>query len=493
MIAHLRKLIQYTRHCEFMRRINFLTLIHLFFWFSISLILLTSCQKDKNPFKSDEPAPLPRDRLLTDEELYTQEDPKAPAEKDEWIAWIEENHIPIRSLYCDDFTDLQFLKPLLQNKRIVQLGESGHGVAQFNQAKVRLIKFLHQKCGFDIIAFESSIFECFYVNEHMDSLTACEAMRISIFSLWHTWEVEPLFQYIKGCLNTNNSLKLAGFDIQAGSIKGVGHRPNFFKNVISRIDPEYAKTVYQLDSTFISKYGDEFNTYLEINEADLIEGYESISNYFNQHMDELQQAHPDHPGIPLVAKQTALSIVQYIHGKTSEDNKSGSEIRDKGMADNIDFLLDALYPGHKIIVWAHNCHIRHANNSIIIPEYPITWVNTNCPFQNMGSWLAQRYRPELYTIGLYMYRGQAAGNSRDVYDIEPATSGSLESIFYRARKMYCYVDLYNETRNNGNSWMFENINAKAWGSYPLKMVLKDQYDGIIFIDTVTPPDYIEAY
>ena len=48
----------------------------------------------------------------------------------------------------------------------MQLGESGHGVAEFNHAKVRLIKFLHQQMGFDVIAFESGLFECFNADRH---------------------------------------------------------------------------------------------------------------------------------------------------------------------------------------------------------------------------------------------------------------------------------------------------------------------------------------
>ena len=43
------------------------------------------------------------------------------------------------------FEDLEMLKPLLHDKRIVFLGESSHGVAQFNLAKTRLIQFYIRK------------------------------------------------------------------------------------------------------------------------------------------------------------------------------------------------------------------------------------------------------------------------------------------------------------------------------------------------------------
>jgi erythromycin esterase len=69
--------------------------------------------------------------------------------------------VPIRSLVAaGDFSDLAPLADFVGNRRIVLLGESGHGVAEFNHLKVRLVKYLHEELGFDVVAFESSFYEC---------------------------------------------------------------------------------------------------------------------------------------------------------------------------------------------------------------------------------------------------------------------------------------------------------------------------------------------
>lgn len=46
------------------------------------------------------------------------------------IDWLKDHTYSIQLHELDDHSDLYFLKPLLQNKRVVFLGENGHGVAE---------------------------------------------------------------------------------------------------------------------------------------------------------------------------------------------------------------------------------------------------------------------------------------------------------------------------------------------------------------------------
>src|SRR5262245_47146742 len=81
-----------------------------------------------------------------------------------WVAWARDHSFPVASIApsaTEEFADLQFLKQVIGDRRLVQLGESGHGVAEFDSAKARLVQFFHEQMGFDVIAFESSMYECF--------------------------------------------------------------------------------------------------------------------------------------------------------------------------------------------------------------------------------------------------------------------------------------------------------------------------------------------
>jgi erythromycin esterase len=75
--------------------------------------------------------------------------------------WIVANAIDIRSIDAkdEDFSDLEPLMRAIGSARVVQLGEPSHGAGSAFAAKARLIKFLHQRMGFDIVAWESGFYE----------------------------------------------------------------------------------------------------------------------------------------------------------------------------------------------------------------------------------------------------------------------------------------------------------------------------------------------
>jgi len=447
-------------------------------------IFVVNCSED-NPAEvvvdGLPPCPLPGDN-----ELATEPDSLAVPVDSIHVAWMLANHETVRSLTSEEFCDLEFLAPILEGKTLVQLGESGHGVGEFDQAKVRLIKYLHEELGFDVIAFESSVYECFKAGREAGTLSAANVMFNSIFGVWHAEETLELFEYIKRTQATDRPLTLAGFDIQISSYSGVEGRHRFLGDVVARLDPGRAQMTAILDSTFVLMFrqgSTQFESFINSAGDTYRAFYEDLVDFFDASADTLRSLYTDDPLIPLVARQTAWSMIHFIDEyKYLHDYNALIYIRDSAMAENVDFLVDQAYPGEKIIIWAHNFHIRHKNEETYHPY--------DYNKETMGAWVAERHRPYLYTVGLYMYRGSAATNSREIYDVYPTLQGSLEGIMYRARKKYVFVDMLGESDEPGNSWMFDAISAKSWGVSGVRMVPRDQYDAILFIDTVHPPHYV---
>ena len=403
-----------------------------------------------------------------------------------WLAWARANHYPVAAVQSfdgDTFQDLQFFKTVLGQRRLVQLGESGHGVAEFNHAKVRLIKFLHQQMGFDVIAFESGLFECFNADATVAAHTAALLMRNCIFGVWHTTEVLPLFEYIKSTQGTERPLTLAGFDTQMSSGLGSSYRPAFFANLVRAIDPARAAVVESTDREHITRYSQGPTTYPKTAEASLTEFYGGLELFFQEHRERLTAEFG--PALPLVAERAAFSMLRFMEQmRASADRPNdasengGGGIRDFGMANNLTFLANDLYPGRKIMIWAHNFHIRHDNSA------------TTSRQPTMGQWIRERFRDELYTIGLYMDRGTAAQNNRVVYPINPGPVNTMEWVMANTGSPLLFMDFLHQQRVDGNSWMFAPTTQREWGTNSFSMVPRNQYDGVLFIDAVKAPSYL---
>lgn len=74
-----------------------------------------------------------------------------PTSRADRVQWLQQHAAPIRSTdpADEDFADLAPLRAAIGKSRIVMLGEQSHGDGTTFLAKTRMIKYLHEKLGFD--------------------------------------------------------------------------------------------------------------------------------------------------------------------------------------------------------------------------------------------------------------------------------------------------------------------------------------------------------
>lgn len=134
------------------------------------------------------------------------------------VRWIQQNAVRFNSIdpADTDFSDLQSLKQMIGDARIVQLGEQSHGDGACFQTKIRLIKFLHQEMGYDVLAFESGIYDCRRAWQAFQQGTDPEhAARTGVFGIWTgSKQTAELWSYLADQASSNKPLELAGFDCQ---------------------------------------------------------------------------------------------------------------------------------------------------------------------------------------------------------------------------------------------------------------------------------------
>ncbi len=450
---------------------------YLFIFIALIFFLFQSCSDESNPVNSQND-----DNEI---EVKTPVDPNAPEVKKEWEDWIKVNANKIESITSENFEDLQFFKTIILNKSIIQLGESTHGAKEFNQSKVRFIKFLHQEMGFNIIAFESSVFDCFYGNNSAKTNSASDLMGGTIYGVWHTREVLELFNYVKSTQASQNPLRIVGFDMKPSGSSRLS-RSRYLRDALNKLDAQQALKVYELDSYMINNnlyYSQTAPEFLSIKDS-LLNDYQEVLNFLVENWDEFLTQYPSGSDIPHIVRLTIKSNIAGLNFYEATQRGSGqsTRIRDMEMAYNLEYLFRNVYNDEKFIVWAHNFHIRHDN------------ARTNSGVNTMGYYLKNSIslNAELYTIGFYMYKGRSAYNDKTPAIVTPCTSQNIEAIFYRTRHHYSFVDMFYQAKNDGNSWMFESMNLKSWGISEISMIARNQYDGLFFVYETSMPDYVST-
>lgn len=268
-------------------------------------------------------------------------------------SWVQRRSYEIDSLSSDDYSDLQFLEVLLEGKRIVALGEDDHWTKEQSRMKVRLIQYLHQELGYEVIVFESNLLDCYLANQHLETLSPQEAIG-SLSRPWRTESVLPLFEYLASQIESASPLILAGFDIQTGFIE---NSPEFFYDLLIEYDAEFARKIRKLESTYlkISSTGSKNDLDAAVSEFsdfhDSIEIYDHLAYYLEVNAEGIKKAYTGNLNSVDAARQFAWSKARFLEQIDSGTSSlEGGNIRDYAMAQNVIFLAEELYPDKKIIL-----------------------------------------------------------------------------------------------------------------------------------------------
>lgn len=407
-----------------------------------------------------------------------------PLVDENWRDWLVANHHRIASLdiHEPDDSDLDFLQAAIGSRRIVLLGESSHRVDEFDQAKARVIRYLHERMGFDVLVFEANIYSCFRANEQLLAMSPDDAMHDSIYPIWDCAATLDLFTYLKQTQTSADPMVLAGMDIQESrNNSAVGDSPDQLYALIAPLDPTYAESVRTMELSLIRNYHSD--GWLSVHASELNAEYGALSDWLDAHMDALIAANPQRPLWPRIARRLAWGRRQEMFEiQAGSSTRQGAEYRDQGMAANVETLL-ALYPGKKIIIWAHNAHIQKSGATVGAASISMP------PFRDTGELLMADHAPDMYAIGLYMLRGITEDLAGREMSVRRPLEGSLEALLYAARRKAGFVDLLGAAKEPGTAWMDQTTPTLDWGAWPQLMVPRDQYDGILWVDTVHPPVY----
>jgi erythromycin esterase len=408
----------------------------------------------------------------------------------DYIQFNLQQSTPIMTLTeTSSWQDLTPLGNAIGKRRLVQLGESSHGSGSTNQLKTRIIKYLHQQHQFNVIAFESSTFACGRQFEQNTALLANELLSSCLFGIWQTHEVLELFRYIKQTQQTDNPLRLAGFDVQVSSFsENSASQATFFQRALPHINATLRQEVIHAANDAYALH-QLMNQCLDNDNS----ACQQIKNRHAAHKAELQRLQNAIAGqttyLGVLAELTLLSYEHAIDMRLSIAERTGRIFhpRDLGMATMATALAERLFPQDRIMLWAHNMHVAE--------DFPTQSLrNTN--ERVMGMWLADRWKDDLFTIGFYLSSGEQANNDRQVFPMSANSPDGVEGIFAatfqqdnRGRARLLVLPKQNQA-GRGDDWLHQPISNKVWSSTENSSIMAQSYDAIIVIRDAQAPRYL---
>jgi erythromycin esterase len=406
------------------------------------------------------------------------------------ISWLKANALPIASAEPGtDFKDLEQLRPLIGDARIVSLGEATHGTREFFKLKHRMIEYCVSQLGFTVIGFEAEYGAALAVNDYVlnGRGNAPDVVAGMGFWTWDTEEVVELVEWVRAWnLANTRKVKFYGFDMQSSPASGM-----HLLAYLERVAPHFAAVCEQNIAPLASAYAaDDLRFMPTIAREQAASQLATVLDAFTtQRADWVSRSSETEWHL---ARQSAIVLDQFAR-INAMDNESLSwakswRFRDQCMAANVRSLLDAEGQGTKAVLWAHNGHVQRSP-SVFFKVIELT---------NMGSHLHTMFGNEMVVFGFAFNQGSfqavdETGKLRD-HTVPPAPDGFIDAALAATGLPLLALDLANIPPDGPLAkWLAAKPSQRSIGAvfygdhtnYSEVANPRDKYDILLFVERTT--------
>lgn len=403
------------------------------------------------------------------------------------VDWVAKHSHALKTIDPADtaFDDLAPLKALIGDARIVLLGEQSHGDGAVFHAKTRLIRYLHQELGFDVLAFESGLYDCRRAwRAFRDGQPPLTAAQLGIFGIWTgSREVQPLIEYLSSQARGARPLELAGFDDQMTALASRKHLADDVKALATSLGDKV------VDAATLTLFTESLES-LARNEplGERLEPFIKACTTIEQASTAAGDGKSGDAALEFrfwsQYFRSLRTLARQIESK--QNMAASSNLRDRQMAENLAWLATELYPGRKIIVWAASFHIMANPQMILRPDRTSAYAETKIMGHELKTLVDRR---ECFTVGFTSFTGRTSPWFQSPRPLPPLPAGSLEDILEATGKEQLLLSL----RQTGDDarWLSEKRLARPLGYSPLLADWTQVFDALVFIRTMYPSTRFE--
>jgi erythromycin esterase len=390
---------------------------------------------------------------------------------------------PFRSVSFDDtnFDDLKNFGAAIGDARYVVLGEKTHGEGNVFALKARLVRYLHEELGFNVLAMESGLYEGAKINSLRASNPLKELAPGNLFFMYSTTkEVNPLFDYLDAQSKTNKPLALTTFDSQHSGKMSQDSMLVDLANYLSLHNSDLPR------APAWRNFAAHTRTLLQMSRT--VPHPDEQKRFFNM-LDRIDQAlkkdaqqAPSFPSGAGFWSQVSASLRSQAEAFwLPEAIPFYNAPREKIMAKNLLWVLQKQYPNQKVIVWAHDFHGQKN------PLFPEMKGMLNMARETLS-------KDQFYHVYFTGYEGKFFDFiSGGIIDVPTPHQQSIEAQLHTAKHKQVFINLKD---NPG----FAKLGISDYNTYfgkngyfsNGKPTLGEYTDGVFYLEKIEPATKIPA-
>jgi erythromycin esterase len=417
---------------------------------------------------------------------------EAQSDRESFVRWAKANAKPIATVEPrEDDSDLAPLKRIVGAAHIAAFGESAHGMHESLAFRNRLFEYLVQHLGFTAIALEAGLAESRRANDYVGGGSGSVADAAHAF----TWGPAPaenieLVRWIR-TYNANpahdRKVHVYGIDMELIGVPGdtTPRHAALDESLayLARVDSGGERHTRAALAPYIGRLSVAKYQSLSAAENDALSAAidDLIALLERERIAYLARA-PEAAyewayRNALVARQTN-EMVRVLPPASPDGIPPGgwraTTARDAAMAENVRWIVEREGKQGRVFVFAHDAHVKNA------PTEGSVWSAFDRPPNAMGQFLRSKFGDSIVIIG-------TASNRNSQFPQPVGDANSLDAALASVGVARFLLDLRPlSAASPAGRWIAEPRTVQANLVSQLRMSVRNAFDAIFFVDSLTP-------